>query len=116
MADKQLVKKNKKLISNFKDEIDNAVLLNEKYTLDDNIGVVITTTTRIKIFNIFIDIIKLLNNKDTNNVLFLLKRCTRLCNIHFNQLNKLDQININLNKIYIKNIIKLFYRQYFILI
>ena len=102
MADKELVKKNNKLISNFKDEIDNAVLLNEKYTLDNNIGIVITTTTRIKIFNMFIDIIKLLNNKDTNNVLFLLKRVSRLSNIHFNQLNKLDQININLNKLYIK--------------
>ena len=92
----------KKYKSLMRDYIDQAKELIKKCDINTDIGVMVSSATRIKILEHYYEIFKAISNKnpDTNELISKkLKRICKLTKLHFFQLKKLKQKNQKQNKL-----------------
>lgn len=99
----------KKYKSLMRDYIDQAKELIKSCDINTEIGVMVSSATRIKILEHYYEIFKAISNKnpDTNELISKkLKRISKLTKLHFFQLQKLEQKNQAQNKILFKSLHK----------
>lgn len=96
--------------SNLHDELDRAVRLKEKSSLDDDtLGVKITSLTREKILKQLIYIFKLIRHYDFVKALEEMTYVGKRMKLHFYQLRKLKQPNYETNVKFFTDIMKVCY-------
>ena len=91
----------KKYKSVMRDYIDQSQDVLDTCNINTDIGIMVTTSTRKKILEKYYFIFREMskNNPDVLNIINRsLNRLTKLVKLHFYQLKKLDQINLDINK------------------
>lgn len=97
-------------IDNLYDEKERITELKNDLDYDTEFGELVATSTRLKIINELLTIMKILrrDNKD-KQILIRVKQLTPRLKLHFNQLKKLHQKNYDKNTEYFELILKIIY-------
>lgn len=92
---------------NLYDELDKAIVMKNKYSLDDNeIGCKLTCLTREKIFKQLINIFKLIRHSKINEANKELYSVSKKIKLHMYQMTLAKQPNVNDNRFYFINLLK----------
>lgn len=89
------------------DELDKAIIMKNKYSLDDNeIGCKLTCLTREKIFKQLINIFKLIRHSKTDEANKEIYYVSKRIKLHLYQMTLAEQPNVMENRVYFVNLLK----------
>ena len=91
------------------EQLDIAKKVEQDTDLDQNIGVKVTASTRIKILNKLISIFKMIKYSKYDTALEEMNGLTKRLKLHFYQLKKLKQPNYDTNVKFFTDIMKVLY-------